>query len=532
MPKTILLLLALCGALQAQDRPNILLIIADDLGVDPLNGYHEADLKAVTPTLDSLRAAGITFTNAAASPVCSPTRAAIMSGQYGVKNGVLGVPGDLADSDNTIFKNLAAQTGNAYADALIGKWHLTNPLQADDPPTYGPDTYDGFLRGGVDDFYAWSRIQNGTAALSTEYVTTALTNSALGWIEEQAQPWFLWLAHAAPHSPYHVPPEGMYSIGNTGNNARKYIAMIEALDFEVGRMLSTLGEEVRDNTLVIFVGDNGTPNNVMQDYPNGHGKATLYQGGVRVPLIVTGKGVTRIGEREDAMVHVTDIHATILEAAGTQVQGGLLNSLSFYHLLSDETEAQATRAYNYVEVQTNMNASSSGWAIRDAQYKLVTFDSGTQEFYDLIADSLEVNNLLPASLTADQEVVKADLEAEAAVVRSGWSCRDHILNGAETGIDCGPAACGACTTSSTSPAQDFDLKLYPNPTQDNFVVDALGGRIGSVRVFDLNGRLQRQVEGHGMRLLEIDITGLKPGAYLVDVRTASGTRRVVRAIIQ
>jgi arylsulfatase B len=278
MPKTILLLLALYGALQAQDRPNILLIIADDLGVDPLNGYHEADLKAVTPTLDSLRAAGITFTNAAASPVCSPTRAAIMSGQYGVKNGVLGVPGNLADSDNTIFKNLAAQTGNAYADALIGKWHLTNPLQADDPPTYGPDTYDGFLRGGVDDFYAWSRIQNGTAALSTEYVTTALTNSALSWIGEQTQPWFLWLAHAAPHSPYHVPPEGMYSIGNTGNNARKYIAMIEALDFEVGRMLSTLGEEVRDNTLVIFVGDNGTPNNVMQDYPNGHGKATLYPG--------------------------------------------------------------------------------------------------------------------------------------------------------------------------------------------------------------------------------------------------------------
>jgi arylsulfatase A-like enzyme len=487
---------------------------------------------AKTPALDSLRAAGITFTNAAASPVCSPTRAAIMSGQYGVKNGVLTVPGDLADNEQTVFKGLAAQTNNAYADALIGKWHLTMPLEAEDPLLFGPDIYDGFLRGGVDDYFAWSRVQNGTEALSNEYITTTLTNSALNWIDEQTQPWFLWLAHAAPHSPYHVPPEGMYSIGNTENNARKYIAMIEALDFEVGRMLGALDEDVRDNTLVIFVGDNGTPGNVMQDYPDGHGKGSLYQGGLRVPLIVAGKGVTRAGVRERALVHVTDIHATILEAAGTQVQGRFFNSLSFYHLLSDETETKATRDYNYVEVGAETTGGRSGWAIRGERYKLLNFYSGAQEFYDLSTDSLELNNLLPAGLTADQEMIKTDLESEAAVVRSGWSCRDHIMNGEETGIDCGTDACGMCTTSAENPNQGFELKLYPNPAHDYFVVDALGEQIESVRLFSADGRLQQQVEGHGVRILEVNVADLKSGAYLAEIRTETGARQLMRTVIR
>ncbi len=523
------LLLALSPTLLAQERPNILLIIADDLGVDPLNGYHDANLKAITPTLDSLRAAGITFTNAAAAPVCSPTRAAIMSGQYGIKNGVLSVPGNLEDTEQTVFKSLAAETDNVYADGLIGKWHLTNPLLAEDPPRYGPDTYDGFLRGGVDDYFAWSRVQNGTAALETEYVTTALTNAALGWIGEQTQPWFLWLAHAAPHSPYHVPPEGMYSVGNPTNTRRQYTAMIEALDFELGRMFSSLAPEVAENTLVFFVGDNGTPGNVLQDYPDGHGKGSLYQGGVRVPLIVAGKGVTRAGVREDALVHVTDLHATILEAAGAQVQGGVLNSLSFYHLLSDETEAQPTRDYNYSEVGNGMNA---GWAIRGERYKVINFNNGTQEFYDLLADSLETNNLLPAGLTTEQQTIKTDLETEAAVIRSGWSCRDHIQNGSETGIDCGTDACGMCTTSAYNPAQDFELKLYPNPASDYFVVDALGERIRSVRIISVQGKLQQQVAGNGMRIMEVSVSGFKPGVYLVEVVTDLGAKVIVRTVVR
>ena len=526
--------------LSAQDQPNILLIIADDLGVDPLNGFHDANLQAVTPTLDSLRAAGITFINGTASPVCTPTRAAIMSGQYGVKNGVLGVPGNLDNSDQTVFKGLAAQTGAAYADALIGKWHLTQPLRTDDPAQYGVSSYDGFLRGGVNDYFAWSRVQDGSATLSNEYVTTALTNAAIDWIGEQTQPWFLWLAHAAPHSPFHVPPADLYSINATGTDTRMYIAMIEALDTEMGRMFGAMDENTRENTLVIFVGDNGTPRNVLQDYPNGRGKGTMYQGGVRVPFIVAGKGVTRPGAREEALVHVTDIHATILEAAGTptecegacaQVQGNLFNSLSFYHLLSDETEAKPTRDYNYIEVN-NGGDNNSGWSIRNDRYKLITFNSGAQEFYDLQIDSFELNALPIELLPADLSAVFADLEAEAAAIRSGWSCRDHIMNGDETGIDCGTNACGTCTTSTSAPGAGIELKVYPNPAADYFVVDALGERIESVRIRSPDGRLLRDTEGRGVRIIQVNLTGLKPGVYLVEVLTDSGKRKTVRTVIR
>ncbi|TXF90322.1 sulfatase-like hydrolase/transferase [Neolewinella aurantiaca] len=530
MTRVFSLLFFATGMLSAQSQPNILLVIADDLGVDPLNGYHEAGLKASTPVLDSLRSAGITFTNATASPVCSPTRAAIMSGQYGVKNGVLSVPGDLADTEQTLFKSLAAATNGAYADALIGKWHLTFPLRVNDPLNYGPDIFDGFLRGAPDEYTAWNRVQNGETTQSDEYVTTALTDAALGWINEQTQPWFLWLAHAAPHSPYHVPPEGMYTVENPTSNLRKYIAMIEALDFEVGRMLSSLEPEVAENTLIIFVGDNGTPNNILQDYPGGHGKGTLYQGGVRVPLIVSGKGVTRTGEREDALVHVTDIHATILEAAGSQVQGGVFNSLSFHHLLSDEAEARPVRDYNYVEVQ-NEEARHSGWAIRDDRYKLINFDDDVQEFYDLATDSLELENLLNAGLSASEQATMNDLEAEASVIRSGWSCRDHIMNGDETGIDCGTTACGTCTTSTTSFSNGTDLLLYPNPATDYLVVDALGEKIGSVRIFNQQGQILQQTHGYGMRILEINASQLQPGHYFVEVSTSAGESRLVHTVV-
>lgn len=450
-----------------------------------------------------------------------------MTGKYGINNGVQGAPGDLRLDQGSLFAALADSTDGTYADALIGKWHLSIPVNPAAPQNFGADLYDGMLRGGVEDYYAWSRVQNGSTSSSTEYVTTALTNAAAAWIEDQTTPWFLWLAHAAPHSPYHVPPEGTYSIANPTNNMRRYIAMIEALDFETGRLLSGLDAETRANTLVIFVGDNGTPGNVMQDYPDGHGKGSLYQGGSRVPLIVSGKGVTRIGEREDALVHVTDLHATILEAAGAQVQGGVFNSLSFHPLFSGTAEAVDTRDYNYLEVQAD---NRSGWAIRNDRYKLINFDSGFQEFYDLQRDSLEFEPLLISFLPADLAAVHADLEAEALAIRTGWSCRDHIRNGDETGIDCGTETCGACTTGVADATAPVDLLLYPNPATDYFVVDALGEPIESVRLFDLNGRLVHHREGRGMRLLEVDISSVKAGAMLAVLRIEGGGLTTMQVI--
>jgi len=348
-----------------------------------------------------------------------------MSGKYGVKTGVLQVPGNLATTHVSIFRELESRTNDAYANALIGKWHLSGPsTDYTIPGQHGIDYYEGSFRGGVSDYYSWQKVSNETASRETAYVTSYYTDKAIDWIGNQNQPWFLWLAHNAAHTPFHEPPSDLHTTA-TNNNQGQYLAMIEAMDAEIGRLLSNIPEDVLANTIIVYIGDNGTPNNVLQNYPNRHGKGSLYQGGVHVPMIVAGAGVTRQNEEENAMVHAIDIYATILELSGTELSGGIYNSLSFKHLL-DNTDG-AKRTYNYSEAGNN-------WTIRNPQYKLIQFANGSQEFYDLITDSLEENNLING-LTTEQATIKADLETEGAQIRTSWSCNDFILNGDEVTID-------------------------------------------------------------------------------------------------
>lgn len=509
-----------------QTHPNLLLIIADDLGVDRVKGYHDGALMATTPTLDSLRAAGITFTNAFSAPVCSPTRATMMSGKYGVNNGVGGVPGNLDLSHTSVFKELDTRTNGAYADAVIGKWHLSQPVDNDHPTNHGADYFMGLMAGSPGDYSNWTRVENGVSSQSTEYVTTALTDGALDWVNDQTKPWFLWLAHPAPHSPFHVPPAGLFTIGNTNGMINQYIAMVESVDHEINRLLNGLSDSVRANTLIVFVGDNGTPNRLIQDYPAGRGKGSLYQGGVRVPFIVSGAGVTRQGEREDALVHLTDIHATLLEVAGADLPGGIYNSHSFAHLLNAGSTAP-TRDYNYTEVTSG---NDPGWTIRSRRYKLITWDSGVQEFYDVAVDSFELINLLGAPLSDEAAAVKADLETEAMAIRTGWSCRDHIQNGTETGIDCGTDDCGACTTSTTQINPALALEIYPNPVREELTVSVEGQPVESVRVYNGRGQLLMERSGQQGRRVTLNVGNLKARLLLVKVRTAEGVavKKVVK----
>lgn len=492
--------------------PNILLIITDDHGADVMNGYHDGNVMPETPTMDSLRAEGVTFLNAYSAPVCSPTRAAIMTGKYGIKTGVQGVPGNLGLEHSSIFHALASQTNNQYADAVIGKWHISQPANADHPMEHGADYYMGILSGGVPDYYAWNKTENGVTQIDSSYVTTSLTDAAIDWIaEQQTSPWFLWLAYNAPHTPYHVPPSHMHtSFANPQNNYRKFLSAIEAVDYSINRLLQSMSAEELANTLIIFVGDNGTPGNVIQDYASNHGKGSLYQGGVRVPMIVSGATVDRKGERESALVHVTDIYATILEVAGAELPGGIYNSLSFEHLLTNESSPN--RDFNYTEVAS---ADSSAYTIRSPQYKLIKKNNGSQELYDLLIDSLETNNLNVEPLATDLAAIKADLAAEAIMIRSSWSCRDHIQNGDEEGIDCGGSECAACVSATAGSLEDLGIMVFPNPTTDFLTVRSKTHELKGIKVYSSFGELLLAQQGHGAKQMTIDLTGLPPQFLLL-----------------
>ncbi len=438
-----LLLNCVCTFAQTNPaQPNILLIIADDLGVDYINGYSNNAIMPITPTLDSLRNEGLTFTNTWSAPVCTPTRSSIMSGKYGIKTGVLGVPGNLDVSHTSVFNALSSQTGDAYAEAVVGKWHISDPPDYTHPAQHGIDHYEGVFNSSVPDYFDWEKLNsNGSLSQETNYATTDFTNAAISWINNQNQPWFMWLAHVAPHVPLHVPPADLYNSTSVGTNKRKFRAMIEAMDTEIGRLLYNIPPAQLANTVVIFVGDNGTPNGVNQVTVTDHSKGTLYQGGIHVPLIVAGAGVNRQNATEDALVHTVDLYATILELTGANFQGGINNSFSFEHLLSSAGGPE--RPYNYSDFD-------NAYTIRNNQYKLIVNDDLSEEFYDLIADPQETDNLIN-SLTIAQQAVRDELFYEAYDIRIDWSCQDLILNGSELTVDdCTPTSGFVCNNNNTT----------------------------------------------------------------------------------
>jgi arylsulfatase A-like enzyme len=446
-----------------QQAPNILLIIADDLGIDAIPGFGITENLPVTPTLDSFRQNGVSFTNCWSAPQCSPTRAAIMSGKFGIKTGVMRPPLILDTSHTSLFTKIKEQSITDYSMGLIGKWHIggNDPNNYSHPKDSGVPYYEGLFTSQVDDYYHWTKVNNdGVEEQVDEYVTTHLTNSAISWINNQTKPWFLWLAHVAPHAPFQTPPTGTFTTTPLDNKTT-YLSMIENMDYETNRLLQSMDEETLENTVIIFIGDNGTPGQTNNYWPSGHAKASMYEGGIRVPMIITGKSVERVNQIEASLVQATDLHATILELTGVQLLGGSDNSLSLKPAL--QFENQIPRQINYTDYQSN---NTESWATRNATYKLIEDENGSEEFYNIINDIKEETNLI-GSLTTEQETIKEMLKQEAQVIRTDWSCSDGIKNGNETTIDDCNNTCGVtdvlsydnipCDNTPTSPSVYYEF---------------------------------------------------------------------------
>ncbi|TRX56671.1 YHYH protein [Thalassomonas sp. M1454] len=401
-------------------QPNILLIISDDQGLDASAQYPYSTDQPNTPNLNYLAEQGIVFDNAWATPGCTTTRASILTGMHGVNSGVSFIPATLDTSLQTLPKYLKSDplTSN-YQMAVFGKWHLAggNP-DPNHPFDSGIDHYAGNL-SNVADYYQWQLTQNGETSEVNQYHTSKITDLVIDWTSQQTSPWLAWVAYSAPHAPFHLPPEELHSRADlTGedndinNNKREYyLAAIEAMDSEIGRLLNSFHSTVYDNTIIIFIGDNGTPRGVIDTsvYAQSHSKFTLYEGGIRVPLVISGKGVERGGEREKTLVNSTDLFTTIAQLAGSQV-AKLYDSSSFKQLLSnDNTDG---RAYNYSEFDYD---GISGWSIRNDTYKLLEYESGVRELYDISTDVSEETNLLLT--TVDYTAVVIELSEQALIIR-------------------------------------------------------------------------------------------------------------------
>jgi arylsulfatase A-like enzyme len=398
------------------DGPNVLLIIADDLGVD-VSPCYAADAVSA-PTIEALCRDGIVFDRAWSMPVCSPTRASIFTGRYGRRTGVGDVvqrADDALDESEFSLPRAVSEAGLPHATANFGKWHLgDDPIG---PLTMGWDYFSGFLEGDILSYDSAQKVVNGDPRSIDDYVTTDQVNDAIDWISHRDRvPWLVWLALSAPHEPFHVPPAELHdfdalsgTIDDIDADPRPYYdAALQALDTEVGRLIASLEPEVLAQTTIIFIGDNGSPDALYPveldedgDEIPGRAKGTLYQGGIHIPFIVAGAGVSDGGRRSDALVHTVDLFATILELIGTNAgdvvpSSVTLDSVSLTPLLSNTGASVRNRLYAELFGET-FGRRLNGATTRDDRYKVIRYEDGSVEAYDLVDDPFEEDDIFLAA---------------------------------------------------------------------------------------------------------------------------------------
>ena len=401
---------------------NILLIIADDLGADsfPLTAGAGASVPPM-PNISALKNSGVLFRNARAQPTCSPTRASILTGRNPIRTGIGAqlqgaTSPQLQASEFTLPEAFAANPGLGYSLAMFGKWHLTSGAGSNDTPRTvgGWPHFAGTIIGAVPDYSSWTKITNGVSAATTNYATTDLADDLIAWITSRpaGTPWFAWAAFHAPHDPFHVPPAALHTYGTPTTNRGMYEAMCQAFDTEVGRILANVNLAT---TNVIFLGDNGTPQNVIQTpYNAAHSKGSLFDGGTRVPMIIAGPAVVSPNRESTAPVHCADLYSTILEMAGinvaaTQPAANPIDSKSLLPILKNT--ADIARVGFSQTFSADLATSVSGRVISNAAgYSLIQFDDGHEEFFYTPTDVNQTTNLLGATISNAAQAAYAALK--------------------------------------------------------------------------------------------------------------------------
>ena len=423
------------GSYNVIGNPNILLLIVDDWAVDSSPLDNPGGRVANMPTLASLAASGVRFTQAYAQPVCSPTRATIITGRHPFRHGVGNPTTDNAlDASELTLPEVFTLAGAPHAMGSFGKWHLGGG--ANGPSVIGGwDKFAGILQGGVQDYFDWTKNEDGNNTQNfTTYTTSDQVNEAVEYIGLQGtNSWFVWMGFNAPHDPFHVPPIGLappggYSTQAVGEstNEYNYRLMLEALDTEIGRLLASVDLSRTD---VILLGDNGTPGQVVQaPFSNNHAKSSLYQGGTHVPMVMSGPSVTLPpNSTSDTLVHCIDLFSTILEIAGIDeaatIPGGTtIDSTSILPILQGNDNGDRCVV---VEKFGDTGGNGRGIILDDyPDYKLIVFgdkdstiDVPTFEFYNITTD---VNEQTPLAPSANQAAYDA-LIAKDAALGGGYS---------------------------------------------------------------------------------------------------------------
>ncbi len=414
----------LMGGVRKAETPNIVFILADDLGYKDVgfmgSRYYE------TPNLDRLASQGVVFTNAYSNgPNCAPTRASLLSGQYTPRHGVYTVgtsergrsrqrkiipTGNKTTLGSRIVTLAEALKPAGYTSASMGKWHMGND------PELGPigQGFDlnvgGYEAGHPRSYFSPYRNPELPDGPRGEYLTDRLTDEAIKFIEaNRAGPFFLYLPHYAVHTPLQAKEQLVAKYKNkqphNGQSNPEYAAMIESMDTGIGRILDKLDElSLTQKTIVIFFSDNGGVRNITSMEPLRGGKGMLYEGGIRVPLIIRWPGRTKPAATCDEPVMGIDFYPTLVEMAGAHVpENQTIDGQSLLPLLDRKKSLDRDALYWHFPAYLQGRAKGArdpyfrtrpGGVIRKGDWKLIEyFEDGDLELYNLKNDISERHNL-------------------------------------------------------------------------------------------------------------------------------------------
>lgn len=404
----------ICFAQSDLNKPNILLIVSDDQGLYDVSYYGTKDIK--TPNIDLIAKMGIRLDNFYAnSPVCSPTRASIMTGLYPDRAGVPGViRTNLSNSWGylrTDVNILPAELKNlGYNSALIGKWHLgiDSPNL---PNSRGFDFFHGWLGDMMDDY--WSHLRHdinymrlNERTIKTEgHATDLFTKWSVNYIKSQQEidkPFFLYLAYNAPHFPVQPPKSFLDTVlkreKKIDSTRAKLVAFIEHMDKGIGDVINALKDTNQlKNTLIIFTSDNGGHNpSLANNGPYRDGKQSVYEGGLRVPTVISWNDRIRKNQIIKSNLMSIDLFPTILEIAGSKKKYDI-DGLSFANeLFFPKTHINKDRLMYFVRREGGSRYGGKTInAIRKGKWKLLQNNpQGKYELFNLESDPYEENNLI------------------------------------------------------------------------------------------------------------------------------------------
>jgi len=370
-------------------RPNVLVILVDDLGYGDLSSYGATDLQS--PNIDKLMAAGMRFDRFYANcPVCSPTRAALLSGRY---PDLVGVPGVIrthwTNNWGYLFPKAVllpqALKPAGYHTAVVGKWHLGLSWPSV-PNERGFDHFHGFLGDMMDDYYNHRRHGfnymrlNNTEIDPEGHATDLFTQWAIDYLQERAkarQPFFLYLAYNAPHTPIQPPEEWVERVKQRekgiSDRRAKLVALIEHLDAGIGKVIDALKETgLAKNTLVIFTSDNGGQLSVgANNGPLRAGKQDMYEGGIREPMCAVWPGRIQPSSRSDRVALTMDLFPTVCEAAGVKIDHEI-DGRSILPTLLGKSQPEEDRVLFWVRREGGGRYGGRAYyAARQGDFKLV-----------------------------------------------------------------------------------------------------------------------------------------------------------------